>query len=149
MLRWTRGDKVVASAEEQLSDINYLTPRNRYSSGDPLRYEKAMLDRWFEARIGSRTQYSLRFHPLLSKRIETEIGDVIPYTSLPMGVTVQSGGTDETFVPVQFVAGSELRPLEMKNWSFIGEVGINLTRSFGYATIGLAYRFEDASFGKK
>ncbi len=101
------------------------------------------------ARIGSRTQYSFRFHPLLSKRIETEIGDVIPYTSLPMGVTVQSGGTDETFIPVQFVVGSELRPLEMKNWSFLGEVGINLTRSFGYATLGLAYRFDDASYGKK
>jgi hypothetical protein len=101
------------------------------------------------ARIGSRTQYSVRFHPLISKRIETEIGDVIPYTSLPLGVTVQTGGIDETFLPVQFVVGSELRPLEAKNWSFFGEVGINLTRSFGYASVAIAYRFEDASFEKK
>ena len=50
----TRAERVVASAEELLTDINYLTPRNRYPSGDPLRYEKAMLDRWFEERIGSR-----------------------------------------------------------------------------------------------
>ena len=97
------------------------------------------------ARIGSRTQYNLRFHPLLSKRIETEVGDVIPYGSIPIGVTVNSGVVDETFVPVQLVAGAELRPLEMKNWSFFGEVGVNLTRSFGYVTAAIAYRFDDAS----
>ncbi len=96
------------------------------------------------SRIGSLTQYSIRFHPLISKKIETEIGDVIPYTSLPLGITVQSGGVDETFVPVQLVLGSELRPLEMKNWSFFGEVGVNLTKSFGYITAAVAYRFEDA-----
>jgi hypothetical protein len=101
------------------------------------------------ARIGSRTQYSFRLHPLVSKKIETEVGDVIPYASLPFGVTVQSGGTDETFLPVQLVVGSELRPLEMKNWSFFGEMGINLTKSFGYITAAVAYRFDDASAGGK
>lgn len=101
------------------------------------------------ARIGSTTQYSLRFHPLVSKKIETEIGDVIPYGSLPLGVTVQSGGATETIVPVQLVAGSELRPLEMKNWSFFGELGVNITRSFGYVSIAAAYRFDGSSFGNK
>lgn len=101
------------------------------------------------ARIGSRTQYSFRFHPLVSKKVETEIGDLIPYGSIPMGVTVQSGVSDETFIPVQLVLGTELRPLEMKNWSFFGEVGINLTRSFGYVTAAVAYRFEETNSGKK
>lgn len=95
------------------------------------------------ARIGSLTQYSIRFHPLLSKKFELEIGDLIPYGSLPLGVTVQSGGVDETFVPVQLVAGAELRPLDMKNWSFFGEIGVNVTRSFGYVTAAIAYRFDD------
>jgi hypothetical protein len=95
------------------------------------------------ARIGSLTQYSIRFHPLISKKIELEIGDLIPYGSLPLGITVQSGGVDETFVPVQLVGGAELRPLEMKNWSFFGEVGVNLTKSFGYVTAAVAYRFDD------
>lgn len=95
------------------------------------------------ARIGSITQTSIRFHPLISKRLETEVGDVIPYGSLPLGLTVQTGGFDETFVPVQLVGGAELRPLEMKNWSFFGEVGVNLTRSFGYVTAAVAYRFDD------
>ncbi len=55
------------------------------------------------ARIGSLTQYSLRLHPLVSKKIETEVGDLTPFISLPLGVTVQTG-VDETIVPVQLVS---------------------------------------------
>jgi hypothetical protein len=29
-----------------------MVPSNRYSSSDRLRYEKALLDRWFEKRFG-------------------------------------------------------------------------------------------------
>ena len=49
----TRGDQLLASGEEQLIDQNYLMMTNRYFVGDRLRYEKAMLDAWFERRIGS------------------------------------------------------------------------------------------------
>ncbi|MDX9731471.1 MAG: hypothetical protein RBT63_06850, partial [Bdellovibrionales bacterium] len=37
------------------------------------------------SRIGDITQYSIRFHPLVSKKLETEVGDLIPYGSLPLG----------------------------------------------------------------
>ena len=49
-LRYTGklGDRVVTGSEEQLSDMNFLWSHNRYSSGDRLRYEKPMLDKWFE-----------------------------------------------------------------------------------------------------
>lgn len=47
----TRGDRVIASAEEQVADLNYLMTVNRYGSSDRLRYEKAMLDDWFRRRI--------------------------------------------------------------------------------------------------
>ena len=52
-LRYTGklGDRVVTGAEEQLSDMNFLWGHNRYSGGDRLRYEKPMLDRWFEKRF--------------------------------------------------------------------------------------------------
>ncbi len=94
------------------------------------------------ARIGSVTQYSLRVHPLISKKLELEIGDVIPYASLPTGVTIQTGsGADETFTPLQLVIGSELRPLELKDWSFFAELGLNLHKSFGYIAASAAYRF--------
>ena len=42
---------MVAGAEEQIADLNYLVSVNRYPEGDRLRYEKAMLDDWFEKRI--------------------------------------------------------------------------------------------------
>lgn len=47
----TRGDQLLASGEEQVIEQNYLMTSNRYFVGDRLRYEKAMLDAWFERRI--------------------------------------------------------------------------------------------------
>jgi len=46
------GSAPVSGGEELLSDLNFMVPSNRYSSGDRLRYEKALLDRWFEKRFG-------------------------------------------------------------------------------------------------
>lgn len=43
---------VIASGEERLRDMMYLDKlRNRYSSSDPLRYEKRMIDEWFTKKI--------------------------------------------------------------------------------------------------
>ena len=55
-LRYTlrRGDQLVASAEERLVDLTFLMVTNRYPSEDRLRYEKAMLDDWFEKRFATR-----------------------------------------------------------------------------------------------
>src|SRR6202007_505503 len=47
----TRGDQVIAKGEEQLTDLNFMMSGARYSSDDRLRYEKALLDDWFEKRI--------------------------------------------------------------------------------------------------
>jgi hypothetical protein len=45
------GGKVVRSGEARVSDMSYLNHLNRYSSGEPLRYEKSMLDDWFNKLI--------------------------------------------------------------------------------------------------
>lgn len=50
----TRGGQVLASAEEQLRDMNFMHGGNRYLGGDRLRYEKALLDDWFDKRIARR-----------------------------------------------------------------------------------------------
>ncbi len=52
-LRYTlkRSDRVVNGPEEQLSDLNFLHGFNHYSSGDRLRYEKPMLDKWFDKSV--------------------------------------------------------------------------------------------------
>jgi hypothetical protein len=50
----TIGGQVAESREEQLTDMDYLGSFNRYSGSDRLRYEKAMLDAWFDKRIAGR-----------------------------------------------------------------------------------------------
>lgn len=48
-----RGDQVIDTrTEERIADMGFLSGPNRYGTNDRLRYEKAMLDRWFEARFG-------------------------------------------------------------------------------------------------
>lgn len=53
ILRDARGS-VLKEQREQLSDLNYLILANPYgySYNDPLRYEKAMLRRWFDTNFG-------------------------------------------------------------------------------------------------
>jgi hypothetical protein len=51
--RLTRGESVLASGEETVSDPAYLHFVNRYPTTDRLRFEKRMLDRWFADRFGA------------------------------------------------------------------------------------------------
>lgn len=44
--------QVIKSGEAQLSDMNYLDHVSRYFDSEPLRYEKQMIDDWFEKTIG-------------------------------------------------------------------------------------------------
>lgn len=52
---------VLAEQREQISDLAYLMLADPYyTHNDPLRYEKAMLRRWFEERFGSGTYGAVR-----------------------------------------------------------------------------------------
>ncbi|AMO23669.1 hypothetical protein GCM10027034_37560 [Ramlibacter solisilvae] len=48
------GDQLLGSAEEHLADLSFLMRINPYRRDDRLRYEKAMLDDWFQRRFGIR-----------------------------------------------------------------------------------------------
>ena len=50
--------KVIASGSEHLKNMMYLEGINRYASGDPLRYEKPMVDDWFRQKFGAAVQLS-------------------------------------------------------------------------------------------
>lgn len=52
-LRYTldAGGRIVASGDAELSDMMYLQRLNRYSDGDPLRFEKQMIADWFGKNI--------------------------------------------------------------------------------------------------
>jgi hypothetical protein len=43
--------QLLKSGEARITDMNYLGHTNRYFDGEPLRYEKAMIDEWFEKTI--------------------------------------------------------------------------------------------------
>jgi hypothetical protein len=45
------GGKVIDSGEADLSDMMYMQRLNRYSDGDTLRFEKQMIDAWFDKTI--------------------------------------------------------------------------------------------------
>lgn len=44
--------QVLRSGEAQLQDMDYQNHLSRYFDSDPLRYEKQMIDDWFEKTIG-------------------------------------------------------------------------------------------------
>ena len=45
--------KELSKGETRLSDLGYMEGLNRYPSGDPLRYEKRMMDKWFNAEFAA------------------------------------------------------------------------------------------------
>lgn len=49
-----QGGNVIASGDADISDMGYMQRINRYSEGDPLRFEKQMLDDWFDKTFGKR-----------------------------------------------------------------------------------------------
>lgn len=52
-LRYTleQNGQVLRSGEMNISNMMYMDRLNRYSSGDPLRYEKQMVDDWYKNTI--------------------------------------------------------------------------------------------------
>lgn len=47
----SRDGRTVAEGEDRLADMSFLMAINRYPGDDRLRYEKAMLDAWFDRRF--------------------------------------------------------------------------------------------------
>ncbi|HVK61182.1 MAG TPA: hypothetical protein VM432_06510 [Bdellovibrionales bacterium] len=92
------------------------------------------------ARVQGETAFTFRFSPLISKRFETEIGDVTPYGSIPVNWTTMDG---ETTVPLQLVGGAELTLIDMKNISYFAEIGTNIKDAFGYISAAVAWRFDE------
>ncbi|AZG15963.1 MULTISPECIES: DUF3016 domain-containing protein [Cupriavidus] len=52
----THGDETLATREERIHNMHFNWGVNLYGPSDPLRYEKAMLDDWFERAIARRVQ---------------------------------------------------------------------------------------------
>ncbi len=94
------------------------------------------------ARTVGKSEVDLRFNPLISKKLETEVGDFSPYLSLPIGVAIRDG---ETLLPIQLAVGTELRLLSTPSLSFFIEGGFNVYQAFGYMSGAVAWRFDEVS----
>jgi hypothetical protein len=92
------------------------------------------------ARTGGKSEIDLRLNPLVSKKLETEIGDISPYASIPFTVAFRDGST---LVPIQLAFGSEFRLLSTPQLSFFVEGGLNLHEAFGYVAGAIAWRFDE------
>jgi len=84
---------------------------------------------------------NLRLHPLVSKKFDTQIGELTPFLSLPIGITFASGATT---YPFQIAPGTRWRPAGYKNLSFMTELGINLNAAFSYISFGAIVPFDES-----
>ncbi|MCE4557669.1 DUF3016 domain-containing protein [Pelomonas cellulosilytica] len=50
----SQAGQVVRKGDARLRDMNYQDGVNSYFSGEPLRYEKHMIDRWFQDEFGTK-----------------------------------------------------------------------------------------------
>lgn len=85
--------------------------------------------------IGGRDEnvsmFILRFDPIISKKVESDIGLFVPYGSIPINhITID--GTSET--TVQLVGGSEFISNRLENVTFGAEVGFDMKDSFSYVS---------------
>jgi hypothetical protein len=87
----------------------------------------------------SETLAHIRVAPIVSKRYTTEYGDFIPYGSLPVGVNTYRSNSD---VSVFAVGGTEFYKAELTKWSFGGEIGFKINKSFSYIAGYVTYSFD-------
>ena len=56
----TEGGATVREGKANISDMNFMDRFNQYFEGDPLRYEKPMLDDWFSKEFGQKIKVARR-----------------------------------------------------------------------------------------
>ena len=85
---------------------------------------------------------SLRLHPIISKTFKVEIGEIIPYGSIPIGILSISNdrGID---IPIQLALGTELKTLNWKNITFMAEINFDIQKSFSYFGLSANIDFDE------
>lgn len=86
----------------------------------------------------NRSAVTFRLHPTLSKRLRSEIGDIIPYVAIPIGLRMVDGRTS---IPVQLALGAEIQPASLKDFSFWIEGGVNVANADGYISFAASHPF--------
>jgi hypothetical protein len=87
------------------------------------------------ARDNREDDVGVRFHPLISKRFNSEIGEITPYASIPLGLHSIGGDLE---LPIQLALGVEVKPEGLKHFRFMTEFGFNLHKASGYISVNAA-----------
>jgi hypothetical protein len=89
---------------------------------------------------------SFRFEPIASKKFDVNGLFLTPYVSLPISSRMRkfdnAGIKDDNDVVVQLVVGSQVQVEQLKDWQFIGEVGVDLNDAPSFFTVGAIYYFD-------
>ena len=91
------------------------------------------------AKLGSFNEFSLRIHPYVGKSFELSVGKISPYAALPFAFSIVDG---ESEIPIQLQLGAELNILELEHITFIAELGIDVSKSFTYFSLGVSFHFD-------
>lgn len=83
-----------------------------------------------------------RVSPIVSKKIDTEIGKLTPYLALPIGVFAWRGKSDTIS---QIVIGSEGKFEEMPTLLFSAELGMNMSKTFSYISGSISFFFDGST----
>lgn len=91
------------------------------------------------ARAEDTNDLSIRFHPLVSKKFETNFGAIVPYGAIPFGIRSRDGDNE---LPIQVEVGSELQLNQIQKFRFLVEVGFDVTKAFSYISFGASMNFD-------
>ncbi len=97
------------------------------------------------AHLQSVSEFDLRIHPLISKKVKIEDLKFNFYGSIPFGATFHDGNT---FYPIQLAFGAEWKVPKYEQFSFMGELGINVNSAFGYLSFAGIYYFDEVVIRK-
>ncbi|MEM7647180.1 MAG: hypothetical protein AAF203_09740 [Pseudomonadota bacterium] len=95
------------------------------------------------AELNNYSTYGFNFTPMISKVIDTDLGDITPFGGMQLGL---QKNTFETFFSMQIALGIQWSPSEwdfrsLKDFDFLLEYGIEVDDSFSYLSFGAAYNF--------
>jgi hypothetical protein len=96
---------------------------------------------------------TLRWEPLVSKKFVMDVCTLTPYASIPLGIRTRTSDSrdvnTDTRIPIQFVAGSQVKVQKWENLQFMGEVGVDLDQAYSYITVGAVWYFDEHGFELK
>jgi hypothetical protein len=84
----------------------------------------------------SSNELGLRFIPFVSKKFDTEIGELAPYAALPLGFMNYD---DEGYTPVQLTLGSRYKHPDFDSCEFNAELAFDVNDAFAYLAFGAIF----------